>query len=106
MGVHDPRTFEFPTPPDTASLVAAFEMLHQLGAVDASMDLTPHGKDMAHLPLDPTYAYLLLQSPRFGCTREMLTAVAHGVVSEKLVINSKQLKFVMSKQTFRIIVLG
>jgi len=64
MGVHDPRTFEFPTPPDNASLVAAFKMLHQLGAVDASMDLTPHGKDVARLPLDPTYAHLLLQSAR------------------------------------------
>ena len=40
------------------------------------MDLTEHGKKMAKFPLDPTFAHLLLQSPKYGCIKEMLSAVA------------------------------
>merc|ERR1712194_989627 len=47
-----------------------------LGAIDKSMDLTAYGKEMSQLPLDPIYANLLLQSPKFECVSEMLTVVA------------------------------
>jgi HrpA-like RNA helicase len=76
MGIHDPRTFDFLTQPSTETLVKAFEQLYALGAVDSAMNLTPYGKKMSKLPLDPTSAHLLLQSPEFKCTAEMLTAVA------------------------------
>jgi HrpA-like RNA helicase len=38
--------------------------------------LTDFGKGMAKLPLDPTYAALLLKSQEFGCVAEVLTTVA------------------------------
>jgi HrpA-like RNA helicase len=76
MGVHDPRNFEFLTVPNSQSLLKAFELLYALTAVDTEMNLTSHGKQLAKIPLDPIFAHLLLQSPKYGCTSEMLTAVA------------------------------
>ena len=76
MGVHDPRNFDFLTEPTPESLMKAFELLFALGAIDKTMELTMHGKNMARLPLDPSFAHLLLQGPKFGCTSELLTSVA------------------------------
>ena len=38
--------------------------------------LTEHGQKMASLPLEPTYAHLLLRSAQLGCVSEALTAVS------------------------------
>lgn len=76
MGVHDPRTFDFLTPPSEQSLLKAFELLFSLGALDTEMKLSEHGRRLAKLPLDPVFGHLLLQSPKYGCTSEMLTVVS------------------------------
>ena len=76
MGIHDPRSFDFLTRPNEQSLYKAFEQLYALGALDDKMNLTLYGKKMAKLPLAPTSAHLVLQSPKYGCTAEMLTAIA------------------------------
>lgn len=76
MGVSDPLQFDFLTRPSNASLRRACELLYALGALNDKMELTKHGRKMAKLPVDPIYANLLLQSPTYGCTREMLTAVS------------------------------
>jgi HrpA-like RNA helicase len=76
MGIHDPRSFNFLTPPSSESISKAFEILVALGAIDKSMNLTVYGKEMAQLPLDPIYANLLLQSAKFECMTEILTVVA------------------------------
>jgi len=76
MGIRDPRTFDFLSPPDTQTLVKAFELLYALGAMDSKMNISQHGKDMAKFPLDPTFAHLLLQSNKYHCVQDMLTTVA------------------------------
>lgn len=76
MGIHDPRCFDYVTPPSTQHLLKACEQLYALGALDEKMNLTTHGKNMAKLPLDPTFAHLLLQSSKYQCVSETLTAVA------------------------------
>jgi len=76
MGIHDPRTFDYLTPPTVASFMKAFEQLHALGALDNNMELTSHGRRMATLPLEPMFAHLLLQSTKYACTSEIITAVA------------------------------
>ena len=76
MGVHDPRTFDLLTVPSEQSLLKAFELLFALGAIDTEMKLTDQGKRLAKLPLDPVFGHLLLQSPKYGCTSEMLTVVS------------------------------
>jgi len=76
MGISDPFQFDFLTRPSNASIRRACEQLYALGALNDDMELTGHGRKMAKLPVDPIYAHLLLQSPAYGCTYEMLTAVA------------------------------
>lgn len=76
MGIHDPRSFSFLTPPTSESIEKSFEVLIALGAIDKLMDLTAYGKEMSQLPLDPIYAHLLLQSAKFECVSEILTVVA------------------------------
>jgi len=76
MGVFDPLQFDYLTKPSAASIRRACQNLFALGALTENMELSNHGKKMARLPVDPIYAHLLLQSPKYGCTHEMLTAVA------------------------------
>ncbi len=76
MGVHNPADFDYLTPPDKQSLKKACELLYALEALDDKLELTDYGKKMAKLPVDPTYAHLLLQSSKYSCVSEMLTAVS------------------------------
>ncbi|KAL7536680.1 hypothetical protein ACHAWF_005535 [Thalassiosira exigua] len=76
MGIHDPRSFSFLTPPSPESIEKSFDVLKALGAVDKLMELTVYGREMSQLPLDPIYAHLLLQSSKFECVSEILTVVA------------------------------
>lgn len=76
MGVYDPRSFDFLTKPNDQALIKAFKQLYALEALDDKMDLTPYGKSMAKLPLDPTFAHFLLQSPKYDCISEVLTAIS------------------------------
>lgn len=76
MGVHDPRSFSFLTPPSQENIEKSFELLESLGAINQEMELTSYGKEMSKLPLDPVFAHLLLQSPKFECVDEILTVVS------------------------------
>lgn len=76
MGVADPLTFDFLTPPDTDSVQRALKLLHALAALDDDGVLTDYGRQLAKLPLDPVFGHLLLQSATYGCLSEMLTAVS------------------------------
>lgn len=76
MGVHNPADFDYLTPPAKQSLKKACELLYALEALDDKLELTEYGKKMAKLPVDPIYAHLLLQSSKYGCVSEMLTAVS------------------------------
>ena len=76
MGVHQPLEFDFLTAPSRQNIKKACQLLFALGALDEKLHLTSHGKKMAKLPLDPVYAHLLLESSKYECTKEMLTAVS------------------------------
>ncbi|CAM9281936.1 unnamed protein product [Chrysoparadoxa australica] len=78
IGINDPGSFDFISPPLTESLVVAMQSLYMLKALDKKGKLTEHGKRMAQLPLEPAYAHLLLMSadPDFHCTKEVLEAVS------------------------------
>lgn len=76
MGIKDPSTFDFVTPPERASLVRATKLLYALNGLNEKMELTDYGKKLAKLPLDPVFGHLLLQSVQYSCVSEMLSAVA------------------------------
>jgi pre-mRNA-splicing factor ATP-dependent RNA helicase DHX15/PRP43 len=61
----------------------ALELLNYLGALNDDGDITELGKMMADMPLDPQLGKMLIISPEFRCSQEILTIVA--MLSGKLV---------------------
>ena len=47
-----------------------------LGALDNVGDLTPVGRKMSEFPMEPSMAKMLIASPEFNCSNEILTIVA------------------------------
>jgi HrpA-like RNA helicase len=76
LGIANIMEFPLPSPPTKASVRQAFQVLLMLQALDKQQGLTPHGKNMAQLPLFPQLSHLLLKSVEHGCVSEALTAVS------------------------------
>ena len=64
-GERDPAALPLPTPPPAPALAAARLLLGELGALENDQ-LTPHGKAIAALPLEPRLAHMLLASKEQG----------------------------------------
>ncbi len=60
----DIETFPFIDPPQSAQIRAGFRTLRELGALNEEKRLTPIGKELAFLPVDPRTARMILQANR------------------------------------------
>ncbi len=67
-GYYDPTALRWIDVPNAGAYARAFELLAQLGAIDAVGRITPHGMRMAMLPLQPRLAHLLLVAQQRGLT--------------------------------------
>jgi len=67
-GETDPSRLRWLTPPPPGAVAQAKDLLIRLGALDASGRLTPHGRQMADLPLHPRLSHMLLKSLALGCS--------------------------------------
>lgn len=76
LGIVDLVHFDFMDPPVPETMMRALEMLNYLGALDEDAELTEDGAAMAEFPLDPQLSKALLNSPKFGCSNEVLSIVA------------------------------
>jgi len=54
----------------------ALELLVHLDALDSNGNLTDLGSLMAEFPLDPQMSKMLIVSPKFRCSNEILTIVS------------------------------
>src|SRR5262245_23192594 len=61
-GTSDPSGLSWLTKPPAGSVAQARELLTRLGALDTSGSITPHGKQMAELPLHPRLSHMVLKS--------------------------------------------
>jgi pre-mRNA-splicing factor ATP-dependent RNA helicase DHX15/PRP43 len=77
-----PLNFPFMVAPASETIVKAQGLLFQLGAVDARGQLTPRGEEITQLPVDVYSAVVLLSSPDYGCSDEMLSLVSMIEASE------------------------
>ncbi len=68
--------FPFLNPPPANAIRAGYDLLHELGAIDDTQELTPLGRELARLPLDPTLGRMLLQARHEGCLPAMLVIAA------------------------------
>jgi ATP-dependent helicase HrpB len=60
-GVNDASTLPWLTPPPASALATARELLLDLGAIEASGAITPHGRAMVRLGQHPRLAHLVLE---------------------------------------------
>ncbi|MDR5858125.1 ATP-dependent RNA helicase HrpA [Halomonas eurihalina] len=72
----DISAFPFVDPPDSRFVTDGFRLLFELGAVDGGQRLTPMGKRLARLPIDPRLARMLLAGAEQGSLREVLIVVS------------------------------
>jgi ATP-dependent helicase HrpA len=68
--------FGFLDPPDSRSISDGVLLLHELGALDDAKRLTPTGRQLAQLPVDPRIARMIVEAGRQGCAREVLVIAA------------------------------
>lgn len=68
--------FPFLEPPSSRLIADGYDMLHELGAVTEQGELTPLGKELARIPVDPKIGRMLLAARDFHCLREMLILVS------------------------------
>lgn len=78
IGIADLEQFPFLQPPDSRGVRDGKKLLSELGALAAGegLKLTPLGKDMARIPIDPRFARMLIESKRRNTTREVMAIVA------------------------------
>lgn len=91
LGFGDITAFPFLTPPDSRGVKAAFDLLTELGAVEASRrDGTPHltrtGRDISRMPIDPRFARMLIEAGKADSggtvTRDVLAIVSGMTIQD------------------------
>ncbi|MDX6355626.1 MAG: ATP-dependent helicase HrpA, partial [Streptomyces sp.] len=80
-GLGDIAKFPFIDPPDSRNIKDGVQLLEELGALDPQEKdprkrLTPTGRKLAQLPVDPRLARMVLEADRNGCVREVMVIAA------------------------------
>ncbi|MBI5385887.1 MAG: ATP-dependent RNA helicase HrpA [Verrucomicrobia bacterium] len=70
------ETFPFIDPPSPAAISSAYELLQELGALDEQRVLTPLGRDLARLPVDPAIGRMILEAHREDALADVLVIAA------------------------------
>ncbi len=75
LGLGDIAAFPFVEPPDGRQIKDGVNLLQELGALDVK-GLTPVGRKLAQLPVDPRLARMVLEADKNGCVREVMVIAA------------------------------
>ncbi|HXC66111.1 MAG TPA: ATP-dependent helicase HrpB, partial [Nitrospiraceae bacterium] len=67
-GTPDPAELSWLTPPPAGAIAQARALLTTMGALEAGGQITPHGRQMADLPLHPRLSHMLLKSGPLNLT--------------------------------------
>ncbi|MBA4136530.1 MAG: ATP-dependent RNA helicase HrpA [Opitutus sp.] len=76
FGLGDIEEFPFLNAPPAKGIRSGYGLLHELGAIDDAGVLTDLGRDLAHLPVDPTVGRMILQARNEKALREVLVIAA------------------------------
>ena len=76
LGIDDLVHFDLMDPPAPETLMRALEELNYLACLDDEGELTALGKLASEFPLDPALAVMLISSPEFYCSNEILSLTA------------------------------
>jgi ATP-dependent RNA helicase HrpA len=72
LDLGDVSAFPFVEPPAPRAIADGYQLLQELGAMDAQRTLTPLGRELARLPLDPRIGRIVLAARDGGCLAEAL----------------------------------
>ena len=70
------RDFPFVEPPPARAIADGYAVLTELGAIDERGELTPVGRQLAKLPVDPKLSRMLLAASEKGALTEALVIVS------------------------------
>ncbi|KAF4954626.1 hypothetical protein FSARC_12066 [Fusarium sarcochroum] len=73
LGVEDLVHFDLMDPPAPETMMRALEELNYLACLDDDGELTTLGSMASAFPLDPALAVMLISSPEFYCSNEILS---------------------------------
>lgn len=76
LGVQDLVHFDLLDPPAPETMMRALEELNFLACLDDEGELTPLGSLASEFPLDPQLAVMLISSPEFYASNEILSIVS------------------------------
>src|SRR4029078_12223295 len=75
LGLGDLAKFPFIDPPDRRNVNDGVKLLEALGALKGP-DLTPVGRKLAQLPVDPRLARMVLEAGKQSCVAEVMVVAA------------------------------
>ncbi|MCP4324474.1 MAG: ATP-dependent RNA helicase HrpA, partial [Alteromonadales bacterium] len=81
LGLGELSQFPFVQPPEDRNIKDGLSLLEELGAVDlktqdANKKLTPLGRQLAKLPVDPRLARMILAAKEYDCVHEVMVISA------------------------------
>ena len=92
LGIDDLVHFDLMDPPAPETLMRALEELNYLACLDDEGNLTQLGRLASEFPLDPALAVMLISSPEFYCSNEILSIVSLLSVPQVFVRPASQRK--------------
>jgi ATP-dependent helicase HrpA len=75
LGLGDLARFPFIDPPDRRNVTDGVKLLEELGAL-AARKLTPLGRQLAQLPVDPRLARMIIEADKQECAAEVMVIAA------------------------------
>ncbi|MFT4561178.1 MAG: ATP-dependent helicase HrpA [Gammaproteobacteria bacterium] len=82
LGLGEVANFPFIDPPDPRLIKDGYRLLTELQAVDNAKRLTPVGKQLAHLPIDPRLGRMLIGAAEYDSLSEVLIIVSAIAVQD------------------------
>ena len=76
LGLPEMPEFPLPDPPSSKLVTEGYRTLREIGALDKARQLTPVGRKLARLPIDPRLARMLLEAQHEQALPEILVIVA------------------------------
>ncbi len=76
LGLGLVEDFPFLEPPPRRAVADGYQLLNELGAVDDQNELTPVGRELARLPLDPRVGRMILEARNREALAEVLVVAA------------------------------
>ena len=81
LGLDEVEAFPFLDPPSPKAIADGYALLLELGAMDERRQLTPVGRQLARLPVDPRIARMLLAGHELNCLAEV-TVIAAALAAQ------------------------